>query len=58
MSSPYITGPSLFARRRKKMSKNQDCTDKELSDLFRAFDPKETGYIDITLFEQLLHAIG
>ena len=40
------------------MSKNQDCTDKELSDLFRAFDPKETGYIDVTLFEQLLHAIG
>ena len=45
-------------KRASLITVQDNCTDKELRDLFRVFDPKETGYIDLPLFEQLLQSIG
>ena len=33
-------------------------TDIELRDLFRAFDPKQTGYIEMQQFERLAQSVG
>ena len=49
---------SKMHKRPSLITVQDNCTDKELRDLFRVFDPKETGYIDLPLFEQLLQSIG